>query len=121
MKKRRIKSIANEEGLVTPKDQETIDLEKYVDTFVEEQREDKGILITDAWIMKFGFESRDNNWKRLCVCNDWTYLYWERLAGLVLSVNNHSVMLPHIKYVHQLQNFYYSLTNSELKFKPQIK
>ncbi len=72
------------------------------------------IQITDEWIIRFGFERQDNSWKRLCICNDWTYLYWERLAGFELSVNKHSIMLPKILYVHQLQNFYYSLTGEEL-------
>jgi hypothetical protein len=73
------------------------------------------IPITDDWIIRFGFERQDNNWKRLCICNDWTYLYWEKLDGFALSVNKHSVMLPHIKYAHQLQNFIYYLTGEELK------
>lgn len=72
------------------------------------------IELNDEWIGKFGFEKQENNWKRLCICNDWTYIYWERLAGIELSVNKHSVMLPHIKYVHQLQNLYYALTGVEL-------
>ena len=74
----------------------------------------KPIPITEEWLLKFGFERQDNNWKRLCICNDWTYLYWERLAGFELSVNKHSIMLPHIKYVHQLQNFIYCLTGEKL-------
>jgi hypothetical protein len=74
----------------------------------------KPIPLTDEWIKKFGFERQDNNWKTLCICNDWTYLHWERLAGLELSVNKHSVMLSHIIYVHQLQNIYFDLTGVEL-------
>ena len=74
----------------------------------------KPIEITEEWVLKFGFEKQENNWKKLCICNDWTYLYWERLTGLELSVNKHSVMQPHIKYVHQLQNLYYALTGVEL-------
>lgn len=74
------------------------------------------IPITEDWIIRFGFEKQDNNWKRLCICNDWTYLYWERLAGFELSINKHSVMLPHIKYVHQLQNFIFCLTGEELQY-----
>ncbi len=75
------------------------------------------IPLTEEWLLRFGFEKKENNWKCLCICNDWTYLYWERLAGLELSVNKHSVMLPHIKYVHQLQNLYFALTNQELEIK----
>ena len=76
------------------------------------------IPLTEEWLLKFGFEKQENNWKRICICNDWTYLYWERLAGLEVSVNKHSIMLPHINSVHQLQNLYYALTNEELTYDP---
>lgn len=78
----------------------------------------RGIPLTEEWLLKFGFEKQKNNWKRICICNDWTYLYWERLAGLEVSVNKHSIMLPHINSVHQLQNLYYALTNEELNYDP---
>ncbi len=73
------------------------------------------IPLTEEWLFEFGFEKKENNWKQLCICNDWTYIYWERLAGVELSVNKYSVMLTHIKYVHQLQNLYFALTGEELK------
>lgn len=75
------------------------------------------IPLTEEWLLKFGFEKQENNWKRLCICNDWTYIYWERLVGIELSVNKHSVMQPHIKSVHQLQNLYFALTQEELTLK----
>jgi hypothetical protein len=87
---------------------ETHPLTEYIDYL-------KPIPITEEWLLKFGFKKQKNNWKRLPICNDWTYLYWERLAGLELSVNKRSVMLPNINYVHQLQNLYYALTGEELK------
>ena len=74
----------------------------------------KPIPLTEEWLLKLGFEKQENGWKKLCICNDWTYLYWERLAGLELSVNKHSVMLPHINHIHQLQNLYFALTGQEL-------
>lgn len=74
----------------------------------------KPIPLAEEWLERFGFEKQDNNWKRLSICNDWTYLYWERLAGVELSVNKRSCMLPHINYVNQLQNLYHTLTGEEL-------
>lgn len=74
----------------------------------------KPIPLTEEWLLRFGFDKQDNNWKRYSICNDWTYIYWEKLAGVELSVSKHSCMLPHIQYVHQLQNLYYALTNKEL-------
>lgn len=77
----------------------------------------KSIPLTEDWLIRFGFEKDENNWYKLSICNDWTNLYWERLAGVELSVNKHSVMQPHIKYVHQLQNIYFALTGIELTLK----
>lgn len=76
----------------------------------------KPIPLTDEWLLKFGFEKIENNWKVLdYVCFK---LSWERLAGLVLVFDNESIFLPQIKYVHQLQNLYFALTGEELTLKP---
>jgi len=72
------------------------------------------IPLTEEWLLKFGFEKTENGWLRLTVCNDWSYLYWERLAGFSLSVDKHGISLPYIKNVHQLQNLYFALTGEEL-------
>jgi hypothetical protein len=78
-------------------------------------RDCKGVELCEEILLKCGFEKQENNWWKLCICNGWTYLYWERLAGLELSVNKHSVMQPHIKYLYQLQNLYFALTGEELQ------
>ena len=75
------------------------------------------IPLTEEWLLKFGFERKDYNWKKLSICNEWTYLYWEKSAGLELSVSNHFVKLSHIKYVNQLQNLCFALTGDELIIK----
>lgn len=82
-------------------------------------REATPIPLTEEWLIRFNFERQDNNWNMLCICNDWTYLYWEKLAGVQLSINKHSIMLPHIQYVHQFQNLYHSLCGEELILKEQ--
>ena len=71
-----------------------------------------GIQITEEWMEKFGFERQENNWKTLNL--HFATISWERLAGIALSFENESIYLPHIKYVHQLQILYHSLTNNEL-------
>lgn len=73
------------------------------------------VPLTDEWLNRFGFEKQKNNWWKLLICNEWSFLYWERLAGTELSVNKHSIMLPHIQYVHQLQNLFFCLFGEELK------
>jgi hypothetical protein len=77
----------------------------------------KPIPLTEEWLLKFGFQKESNNWMELNICHDWVYLYWERLAGLEISVNKHSLMQPHILYVHELQNLYFALTGQELELK----
>lgn len=81
----------------------------------------KPIEINEDWLVRFGFEIRSNNWKSLSICSDWFYLYLEKLAGFKMSINKESVYLPHIKYVHQLQNLYFSLTGLELSIANSIK
>ena len=72
----------------------------------------KPIPITEEILLKYGFEKIENNWKVL----DFIFfkISWERLAGLTLTFENESIYLPHIKYLHQLQNIYFSLTVKEL-------
>ena len=77
----------------------------------------KPIPLTEERLLKFGFKKTENGWLRLEICNDWSYLYWERLAGFSLSVDKHGISLPYIKYVHQLQNLYFALTGEELILK----
>jgi hypothetical protein len=72
------------------------------------------IPITDDWIIRFGFVRQDNNWKTLDLI--FATVSWERLAGFALSFDKESIYLPHIKYVHQLQNFIYCLTGEELQY-----
>jgi hypothetical protein len=72
----------------------------------------KPIPLTEEILLKAGFERIENNWKVLdCVC---LKLSWERLAGFWVTFENESIYLPHIKYLHQLQNLKFSLTNEEL-------
>ena len=70
------------------------------------------IELSEEILLKCGFEKIENNWKVL----DFIYfkISWERLAGLALTFENESVYLPHIKYLHQLQNLIHALTNEEL-------
>jgi hypothetical protein len=69
----------------------------------------KALLLTEEWLIKFGFEK--------------TPLHYFKKDGIILSVEDfyyecflgsNSVI---IKYVHQLQNLYFALTNQELEVK----
>ena len=62
------------------------------------------IPLTEEWLIKFGFE----RW------ND-VYNFYHKLNGV--EIENGNIYVGHgneIKYVHQLQNLYFALTNKEL-------
>jgi hypothetical protein len=71
----------------------------------------KPIPLTEEWLLKFGFEK-----------NITTDLY-PTFSYDILNVNDGIVyvlnygFVNHIKYVHQLQNLYFTLTREELKLK----
>jgi hypothetical protein len=76
----------------------------------------KPLLLTEEWLLKFGFKKLSNEWLRLEVCKKWGSLYWEALSGFRLTINSNEIQLSHIKYIHQLQNLYFALTGEELKY-----
>lgn len=81
------------------------------------------IPLTEEWLIKFGFEEyidfgrKTGNFDKVPLC------------GFTYSINTNKVMIMHkgnnishwldiqIKYVHQLQNLYFSLTGEELEVK----
>jgi hypothetical protein len=83
----------------------------------------KSLPLTEDWLVKFGFEEyidfgyKTGNFDKVPLC------------GFTYSINTNKVMIMHkgnnishwldikIKYVHQLQNLYFSLTNQELEVK----
>ncbi len=74
----------------------------------EETKEYQPILLTEEWLLRFGFVSnpyqdRYENKSIHVQCN--------KTRGVTeLWIEN----MPHIKYVHQLQNLYFALTGEEL-------
>lgn len=80
---------------------------------VIEYKDLEPITLTEDLLLKLGFVKQDNNWKTLDLI--FATVSWERLAGFTLSFEKESIYLPHIKFVHQLQNLYFALENQELK------
>jgi len=74
----------------------------------------KPIPLTEEWLLKFGFEK---------VCYEkYAHKKLNKLRAYPHVMKNgfgiylmDSYGLPHIKYVHQLQNLYFALTGTELK------
>jgi len=85
----------------------------------EHNRVRYGIKLTEHWLERFGFEKEAGSFMGLQICNSWTFIYWSEYHGLELSVNEYGVKFTNIKYVHQLQNLFYSLTGKELELTKQ--
>jgi hypothetical protein len=75
------------------------------------------IPLTEEWLMRMGFEKRENGWNKLDICDEFCDLYYEYLSGVHLCVGGQHICLPHIKFVHQIQNIYHALTGEELEIK----
>jgi hypothetical protein len=71
----------------------------------------KPILLTEEWLIKFGFEKKINEWMKNSIVLEYinNNLFFSAGLGLSLSVQ--------IKQVHQLQNLYFALTGQELNIK----
>ena len=65
----------------------------------------KPIPLTEEWLLKFGFEHKLLVWEynNFCITGCFTYGYC--LNGYCLDN-----LFPRFKYVHQLQNLYFTLT-----------
>lgn len=80
----------------------------------------QGIPITDEWLERMGFEERythnsdgdEINYMKMKAFED--LLYRDGIFSLCCG----SLELPHIEYVHQLQNLFYALTGKELEITP---
>jgi DNA modification methylase len=68
------------------------------------------IPITEDWLIKFGFEDRNDYWKKKKVKMVWSSRIIK--TGERLGIRHEKY--DHIKYVHQLQNVYYAVTGEEL-------
>lgn len=84
------------------------------------------IPLTEEWLLKFGFHLRDgfsntfqlNVEKHQYVCSEITYSEKEGLLRFSNGQVKGATLIPHIKYVHQLQNLYFALTGEELTLEP---
>ncbi len=67
----------------------------------------KPIPLTEEWLLKFGFEKKDDDY----IFNGFSFTFDEN------TFYNHVGKITNIYYVHQLQNLYFALTNDELTIK----
>lgn len=76
-----------------------------------------GIPLTEEWLLNFGFKGLSTS-NYLGLLLGIIYFRWDKESKyLDFELDYESVQLPHIKYVHQLQNLYFALTGDELTLK----
>lgn len=99
-------------GIVVTVDHQSFrDVEKYPDQYQGiELTEDwlirMGFTVSGGWIYKFGVTESD--------VNDGVHYV---LESNTILIGNHNKLKYKIKYVHQLQNLYFALTEEELQLK----
>lgn len=72
------------------------------------------IPLTEEWLVKFGFEKRNNAWAikndaKIYNSNGFQFSIWKDLTY------NTGEISPPLEFVHQLQNLYFALTGTELQ------
>lgn len=81
-----------------------------------------GIPLTDEWLKRLGFvykynhnqDGDEHEWRQLDLPNGES-IQQDRCIG-DLSIGEY-LKIPHVKFVHQLQNLYFALTGEELPIK----
>jgi hypothetical protein len=76
----------------------------------------KPIPLTEEWPVKFGFE-KHGEWYILDAFQMPTGLHISILHNITTLGSNEEYEIPHIKYVHSLQNLYFALTGEVLEIK----
>ena len=74
------------------------------------------IPLTEEWLVKFGFKRSSSKTTRLGQLKYNTFDL-KGGSGYVNAFSYGSIIFTHINYVHQLQNLYYALTQTELEVK----
>jgi hypothetical protein len=76
----------------------------------------KPIPITEEWLLKFGFKESDEGFMKIKTRKKSIYLEinLRDKRTILFSSNHYYNDIYHVKYIHQLQNLYFSLTQKEL-------
>ena len=76
----------------------------------------EGIPITEEWLLRFGWGRSDEH--ELCDNSNYIIFIWDHhFKKMYIDTDSDLTYLPHIKYIHQLQNLIHALTGKELELK----
>jgi len=93
------------------------------ETIVLKCNEYSGITITDEWLIKMGWQYLNGCTSGTLTKDAWTpRLDLDFIDGCIQIKSryldlDHYFKMPHIQYVHELQNLYYFLVGEELEIK----
>jgi len=89
-----------------------IELNKYTfSAFILDWRNDlKPIPLTEEWLLKFGFRTEESS----CFELDNIQINTSRELMWINTKCKYNIEIGMPDYIHQLQNLYFSLTNTEL-------
>jgi hypothetical protein len=86
--------------------------------FAERSIEDfEPIPLTEEWLIKFGLKQSNLDIKRFYLLG--TDLYFFNNKKIIFNAESSSLYVE-LKYVHQLQNLYFSITQTELEIKNHL-
>jgi len=74
----------------------------------------KPILLTEEWLLKFGFEPKGTE---PIMFTNGRYNYFPSSKYFGNTRNNGGLIHSNVRHVHQLQNLYFALTGEELTIK----
>ena len=76
------------------------------------------IPLTEEWLLKFGFGRGEMDCEFIFRDSDSmideSLIYYTDIGVLIIDTDRDEIEINHVKYVHQLQNLYFALTNNEL-------
>jgi hypothetical protein len=74
----------------------------------------QGIELSEEWLIKMGFGKCDEHESGHNEHSVFGFYYDWHFKRFYLECETDRVRVPHIQYVHQLQNLFYALTGTEL-------
>jgi hypothetical protein len=77
----------------------------------------KPIILNEEWLLKFGFKESDEGFMKIKTRKKSIYLEinLRDKRTILFSSNHYYNDIYHVKYIHELQNLYFALTQKELK------
>lgn len=78
----------------------------------------QAIPITPEWMERMGFKKYEWSTKFYCYTNGFFEIQCELSKPTLLMIEDQTLTIEFVKYVHQLQNLYFALTGTELEIKP---